>query len=130
MVEAGVFQTAVDVLLYVFGRECVVERELARARPAAILRRDFRGGVKFPLRVRADEPTEQRLAMPLAVGPSRVEEVAAEFDRALKRLQRLFVVRAAPTAHAPHAVSYLADLPTRAPESPVSHPRLPRSKKV
>src|SRR2546423_7640701 len=130
MVEAGVLQTAVDVLLYVVGREGVVERELARARPAAILRRDFRGRVKFPVRVRADEPAEQGLAPPLAVGPRRVEEVAAEFDRALKRLQRFFVVRAAPAPHAPHAVADLADLPPRAPESPVPHSGFPRLKRV
>src|SRR2546423_15144861 len=96
MVEAGVFQTAVDVLLYVVGREGVVERELARARPAAILRRDFRGRGKFPVRVRADEPSEQGLAPPLAVGPRRVEEIAAGFDRRPKRRQRFFSVRARP----------------------------------
>src|SRR5438270_10994282 len=64
------------------GREGVAEGELARARSAAILRRDFRGGVEFLVRVRADETAQQSFAASLAVGPSRVEEVAAEFDTA------------------------------------------------
>jgi hypothetical protein len=123
--QPRVLQALVDVLFDVFGREGFVEREVAAAGPLHVLRGDFGGRVDSPVGVAADEFAEQSLAAPLTVDPSGVEEVAAEFDGALERAQRLLVVRTRPAPHAPHAVADLADLPARAPETTI--PQLPSS---
>ena len=68
---------------------------------------------------------EQLLAVALAVGPGRVEEVAAELDGPLERAQRLVVVRAGPARQAPHAVADLADRPARPPKGAVVHRSFP-----
>ena len=59
--------------------------------------------------------------LPLAVGERRVEERAAERDRALDRRDRLVVVRPGPAAHAPQAVADFRDGPAEAAEGAHSH---------
>jgi hypothetical protein len=57
----------------------------------------------------------------IAVGPSGVEEIAAEIHGALERIERFFVVGTGPAAHAPHAVTNFADVPSGVAEAAVAH---------
>ena len=56
---------------------------------------------------------EQPLAVPAAVGPRGVEEVAAARDGVVEGLVRLPVVGPGPASHAPHAVADLQPRTTR-----------------
>ena len=67
---------------------------------------------------------EQLLALAVAVDPRRVEEIAAERERAVQRAQRLLVVGSGPPAHAPRAEADLRDLPAGAAERPIAHIRI------
>src|SRR5690606_5424190 len=116
-----VFQAAVRVFNNVIVREDVFKLVAAPRRPLAVFGRDLRGGVEALGRRLLDQLAEQPLAVPRAVGPGRVEEVAAELDGPAQRLARLFVVRAFPLAHAPHAITDFAHLPAGSPESTVLH---------
>ena len=61
--------------------------------------------------------------MPVSISKRSVDEVQAEFERALKRTYRLIVRAAFPlfAADAPGAVADLADFETSPAEFPVSH---------
>ena len=65
---------------------------------------------------------EQLLAVPVAVAPGRVEEVAAQVDRALQRRRSdSSSSDAGPAGHAPHAVADLADLPAQPAKRAILH---------
>src|SRR5690606_9023329 len=120
-VHAEVFQALFGVLYNVVRRENVFEREAPAGGPLAVFGRDLRRGVQPPVGVLPDKLSKQALAAALAVGPRRVEEVAPQLDGAVERAQRLLIDGARPTAHTPHAVADLADLPAQSPESTVLH---------
>src|SRR5262249_47192183 len=105
----------------VVGRKDVVQPGAALGGPAAIFRRDLGGGVELARGVGPDQLAQEALAGALAVGPRRVEEVAAGVQGKLEGLARLLLVGARPARQPPHAVAHLADLPARAAERPVAH---------
>src|SRR5208282_1355861 len=76
--------------------------------PLAVHGRNFRGGIEPLVFVARDDVAEQAVALAVAIGPGRVEEVAAEIDGELQRFEGFAVVRAAPAAHAPEPVSDVA----------------------
>ena len=80
-------QAVLGVLADVIGRKHVVERVLGPRRPLAVLRRDLGRDVQLLVRVPLQQLAEQLLALALAVGPGRVEEIATELDRAVERLR-------------------------------------------
>ncbi len=90
--EAGVLQTAVNVVVDVIRGEAVVESCVPAAGPLEILWRDLGGGVEFFRGVRANDLTQQLLAAPLAISPGRIKEIATEIDGALQGLKRLVIV--------------------------------------
>jgi len=65
-------------------RIAIVKREIAAAGPLKILGRNFRGDVEFLGGVGAQDFSEDLLAVAFAVGPSGVEEIAAEIDGSLR----------------------------------------------
>ena len=66
------------------GGKSSFERVLAARGPLEVLRRNLGGDVEPLVGWRADELAEQSLAVAVAVGPGRVEEVAAQLHRALE----------------------------------------------
>src|SRR6266851_1276533 len=64
---------------------------------------------------------EQGIAFTFSVGPGSVEEIAARVDGELQRIEALFVVRAAPAAHAPQSVGNVADIETSSAQLAVFH---------
>ena len=90
--DAEVAQALLGVLADVVGGKDVVERVLRPRRPLAVLRRDLGRDVEPLVRMPLQQLAEQPLAVPVAVGPRGVEEVAAELDRPVERRQRLLVV--------------------------------------
>src|SRR6516162_3038087 len=74
----------------------------------------------------ADERAEQPFAAPLAVGPGRVEEIAASGDCGVERVRRLLVVGAGPPAHAPHPVADFGHRPPEPAKGTRAHPDLGR----
>ncbi len=71
--------------------------------------------------MRAHELSEEPLAVPVAIRPRRVEEVAAEGHGAPQGLARLVVIGARPAAHPPHAVADVAHEPAEPSEAPEVH---------
>src|SRR5207245_7022857 len=128
-VHANVFEALVHVLEDVAGRIRVVERVFGASGPAAVLGRNFCGDVKFFVRpadggvvfVGAQDSSEQLLAVAFAVGPSGVKEIAAKIHGALERIEGFGVVGTGPAAHAPHAVTNFADVPSGAAKAPIAH---------
>ncbi len=108
-VEPEVLEALLGHVADVSGREDVLERVVGARRPAAVLRRDLGRDVDALAAVVLQQLAQQPLAVPRAVGPGGVEEVAAQGQRPLHRLQRLGVVRSAPPGHAPGAVADLGD---------------------
>src|SRR5215472_3439731 len=130
--DAEIFEALIDVLEDVVGRVAVVERIVGAGGPAAVLRRNFGGDVKLLVRaaaagvpaIRAENFSKQLFAVALAVSPRGVKKITTEVDSALQRIERFFVVGAAPAGHTPHAVTYFADVPSSAAKTAVAHERL------
>src|SRR5262249_35694166 len=100
------------------------DRILGLPRPLHVLRRNLRRDVHGPRALRravSDRFAQELLALSLPVRPRRVEEVAAERERAIDRAQRLLIVGAAPAAHAPHPVPDFRHCPARAAERSITH---------
>ena len=94
------------------------------AGPLAIFRRDFRGGVERllgPPGLARRTFAEKLFAVAVAVGPGGVEEIAAEIDGALERIERLGVFRAGPAGDAPHAVANFTDVPSGLAKAAIVH---------
>src|SRR6266849_9866394 len=112
--DAEIGETFVDVRFDVVRRITIVEREIAAAGPFEILWRNFRGDVKFLAGVGAKDFSEDLFAAAFAIGPSRVEKIAAEIDGALQGVERFGVVGAGPAGESPHAVTNFTDIPSGA----------------
>ena len=123
--DADVAQTLVYVFEDVIGRVGNVEGEFALRRPAAILWRNFAGGVKFLGGIGAEGFAEKLFAVAVAIGPGGVKEIASEIDGTLERSERLGVVRTGPASHPPHAVTDFADLPVGTTEGAVTQDEPP-----
>jgi len=76
-------------------------------------------------RVVFQESAQDLLATATAVGPGRVEEVAAKRDGLLERRLRLGLIRAGPARQSPHAVVDLTDRPAHPPKGAVDHRSFP-----
>ncbi len=122
--DADVLQTLLGVLADVVGGEDVVERVRRPRRPLAVLRGNLGGDVETLAGMSLQRLAQQPLAMPVAVGPGRIEEVASELDRPVERRERLLVVAAGPPCHAPHAVADFSDLPAGPAKRPITHGEL------
>jgi len=128
-VHPNVFEALVHVLEDIVGRIGVVEGVFGASGPAAVLGRDLCGDVKFFVRpanggvafVGAQDFSEQLLAVAFAVGPGGVKEIAAKVHGALERIEGFGVVGTGPAAHAPHAVTNFADVPSGAAEAAIAH---------
>jgi hypothetical protein len=79
-------QTFLGVLADVIGRIRIVDAVLRLARPLHVLGRDLGRDVSGRVTMRPQRLSEQGLALALAVGPRRVEEIAAERQGALECL--------------------------------------------
>ena len=75
--------------------EHLLDRD-ARAAPATAGSSAAPWSRRARLRRLADDPADELLAVPVAVGERRVDEVDAELDRAVQRAQRLVVLGADP----------------------------------
>ena len=64
---------------------------------------------------------QQPVALAFAVGPRRIEEIAAQVNGQLHRRQRFLVVRTAPSAHPPQSVGNLANVETSTAKLAVFH---------
>ncbi len=84
-VHADVLEALLRVLADVVGWIDVVQRVLRLGRPLPVLRRDLRGHVQPLARVPAQGLAKQPFAVPVAVRPGGVEEVAPELDGAVER---------------------------------------------
>src|SRR4051812_49546247 len=90
--DPDVAKALLGVLTDVIGRIHVVQRVLRPRRPAAVLRWNLGSRVQPRARVALEKLTEQLFAVSIAVGPCRIEEVAAECHRTGPRGQRLLVL--------------------------------------
>src|SRR6185503_15056243 len=113
---------------HVVAGEDLFDRDARLRGPLPVAGRDLRGDVDA-LRALAHNPTDHALAAPVAVGERGVDEVDAEVDGAVERLDRLVVVGASPlrAADAPGAVADLRDLESGCSKRAMLHGlRLPR----
>ena len=83
------------------------------------------GEVQRLARVVFQESAQDLLAAATAVGPGRVEEVAAKRDCLLERRLRLGLIRAGPARQSPHFVVDLTDRPAHPPRGAVDHRSFP-----
>jgi len=75
---------------------------VARVRwPALILGRDLRCRIKSLPLVLSNRLPEETVALAFVVAPRCIEKIADEIHRKLQCLERLLVVRATPSPHAP-----------------------------
>src|SRR5262249_44088467 len=102
-------------------RKTIVEKKFTAAGPGKILWRDLRGRIQPLVGIGSHNLTEQLFAASFSVSPCSIEEIAAELDGALQGSQRLFIIRAGPTARAPHSKANSAYLPTGSAELSISH---------
>src|SRR5512147_914842 len=99
------------VLADVVGWEDIVEPIVAPRRPLPILRWHLGRGVEATIGVGANELAEHALALPVAVSPGGVEEVAAEPNGFVECLTSLVVVGSGPAGESPHPVAHFAHGP-------------------
>src|SRR6516165_9594832 len=118
--DADVRKTLFNVLKNVFGRVRDIQPELAARRPLAVFGRDLARHVELFVRMGSEGFAEQLFAVPVAVGPGGVEEIAAKSDGTVEGTEGLGIVGAGPAGHTPHAVADFADLPVGAAESAVA----------
>ena len=116
-----IHQALVRVLFDVIGRETLIERGIRATGPLQVLGRNFGCRVKLFVRISSHDLSQQVLAAAITVNERSVKEIASQIHCALQRAQRLLIVRAAPTAHAPHPIANLAYLPTCSSKPPISH---------
>ena len=120
--DAEVAEAALGAPPDVVGGEDVLEPVVGRRGPLAVLRRDLRGDERRRARPVREHVPDQLLAVAVAVGAGRVEEVAAELEAAPQRRARRLVVRPGPPAHAPGAEAHLGDLTPQTPKDAIVHP--------
>src|SRR5579863_7459712 len=96
-----------------------------RRRPAPVLRRNLRRGVKrLAIRRRvvvSQDLPQQPIALAFAVSPGAVEKIAAQINRELQRRNRLAVIRPAPSAHPPKPVGNVANFQSSASKFAIDH---------
>ena len=69
----------------------------------------------------AKQIAEHALAVPLAIGPGGIEEIAPQAHRFVECGTGTRVIGAGPATEAPHAVADFTDLPAESAEAPVTH---------
>src|SRR5262249_40408625 len=109
----------------VIGRKAIVQRVTTARRPLGVLWWNFRRNVKRFIGVIFQNPAEQFFAVPCTIGPRSVEKVASKRNGAVKRCERLVVIGAGPSGHAPHSVDNFGDTEARAAERSEIHDEPP-----
>ena len=107
--HAQILSDQVGISKNVIGRKNIAILVLWRSRPLQIFGRNLRGCIQTLVRITRDNLAEQTVALTVSIGPRAIEEVAAELNRELQCFERLFVIRTAPTTHAPKPVCDVAD---------------------
>ena len=84
------------------------------------------------MRIFCDGLAKQAVAFAISIGPCAIEEVAAELNRELQCFERLFVIRFAPTTHAPKPVCDVADFKSSMAKLAIFHafPLVPSSPRI
>ena len=127
-----VFSDQVGIGEDVVRRENVVILVFGRSRPLQIFGRNLRGCIQTLVRITRDNLAEQTVALTVSIGPRAIEEVAAELNRELQCFERLFVIRTAPTTHAPKPVCDVADFKSSMAKLAIFHafPLVPSSPRI
>src|SRR5918993_1572292 len=107
----------------VFGREDLSDRRFGTTWPLHVFWWNFRCRVQLRAGMTLQRFAEQLLAASHSICVRRIEEIAAELDRAIERSARLVIVRASPSAHTPHAIADFRHLPAKPAEPSVLHQR-------
>src|SRR6516162_4159114 len=102
--DPEILEALFNVILDVSRRKAILEREFATARPAPVLRRNFRGHIEMlvgpadagPVLVLAQDLGKNLLAPSVAIGPGGIKEIAAELHGASERSERFRVMRSGP----------------------------------
>ena len=122
-IRSELFADQIGVLENVVGRKNVVVFVLGQRRRAQVCRRNLRRRVKALAFVAGNRLSEKTVAFALPVGPRSIKEVAAETNRKLQGFERLLVVRATPSAHAPKSGCYITDFNSSPAKLPILHLR-------
>ena len=127
-VHAQVPQALFGHAANVIGRKNVLKRNASPRGPLAIFRRDLGGDVEPLVGMPMQKASPQPFAVSVAVGQSRIEEVAAQLDGQFER-GATGHRPSRPSTDTPHAAADLANRPAHSSQSAIVHDLHLRSRK-